>query len=116
MARKPRLERVSHPRVDESAIHAERRIPRIEEHAGTADLLGTVGGAGMEISGRKHVEEIFRSDGECIPAPSVGNLQVGQPRGRINLIILYGVVDAAEFTIAALPRGNVPVSLGVALH
>src|SRR5258708_39113444 len=70
----------------------------------------------MEISGRKHVEEIFRSDGQCIPAPSVGNLQVGQPRGRINLIILYGVVDAAEFTIAALPRGNVPGSLGVALH
>src|SRR5258708_38347484 len=107
MARKPRLERVSHPRVDESAIHAERRIPRIEEHAGAADLLGTVGGAGMEISGRKHVEEIFRSDGECIPAPSVGNLQVGQPLSLSTLSILSGGVDAAEFHIHALSPGYV---------
>ncbi len=59
-------EGVAHARVHEAAVHPEGRIPRIYENACAAHLLGTIGGAGVEIPARELVEQIFRADSEYV--------------------------------------------------
>src|SRR5712691_1552352 len=110
------LELEPYTRIDEPAIHSERRVGRIGEGAGAAHLHGGVWDASSQILRRKCIEEIFSSDGERILAPAVGHLEICQPCRRIGLIILWKDGKAAEFAIPGLSRGDVPRPLTVALH
>src|SRR5437764_14601709 len=109
-------ESIAHSRVDESSIHPEGGVDRIEEDPCAAHLRGAGRDAGPQIPVRKRVEQILRADGERVRAPVVGDFEIAEPFRPVDLIVERIDAGAAEFAVATLARGDAHRSLAVVFH